>query len=33
MPDAVGRMVVEMLDLGEDDRNEQVTALKRMVRG
>jgi|LakMenEpi03Aug12_release.lakeMendotaPanAssembly.Ray.scaffolds.fasta_scaffold1652960_1 hypothetical protein len=32
-PKMVGQLVVKMLDLGDDDRDEEVTRLKRIVRG
>jgi len=32
-PKPIGKLVVTMLNLGEDDRDEEVTKLKRIVRG
>ena len=32
-PKLVGQLVVKMLDLGDDDRDGEVTKLKRIVRG
>lgn len=32
-PKLVGQLVVKMLNLGESDQSEEVTRLKRLVRG
>ncbi len=32
-PKLVGQLVVKMLNLGDDDRDEEITRLKRIVRG